>query len=190
VLSGSGEEKRGRAVRLVEEAGRFTAPVDAPNHYVENLRVADLSLGTYSIPAGGTDDQSPHTEDEIYLVQAGRARLVAGGSEIEVGPGSVIYVPAGEEHRFIDVTDDLTLVVGFATLCTEGNNLRRRECPFGPARRRIMNRRILPARIPHVAFTRPPAVCRPPRRGTGRSPPNRGPVSNRSRTGDPTVPMG
>lgn len=101
-------------MRLVEEAGRFTAPVDAANHYVENLRVADLSLGTYSIPAGGLDDQSPHTEDEIYVVQTGQARLVAGGSEVEVGPGSVIYVPAGEEHRFTDVTADLTLVVMFA----------------------------------------------------------------------------
>jgi mannose-6-phosphate isomerase-like protein (cupin superfamily) len=101
-------------VRLVDEAGRFDVPADAPNHYVENLRVADLSLGTYSIRAGGADDQSPHTEDEIYLVQAGRARFTAGGAEVEVGPGSVIYVPAGEEHRFTDVTADLAVVVVFA----------------------------------------------------------------------------
>jgi quercetin dioxygenase-like cupin family protein len=31
-----------------------------------------------------------------------------------VGPGSVIYVAAGEEHRFTDVTEDLAALVLFA----------------------------------------------------------------------------
>ena len=31
-----------------------------------------------------------------------------------VGPGSVIFVPAGETHRFTDITEDLALVVVFA----------------------------------------------------------------------------
>jgi quercetin dioxygenase-like cupin family protein len=31
-----------------------------------------------------------------------------------VGPGSVIYVAAGEEHRFTDVTEDLAAFVLFA----------------------------------------------------------------------------
>jgi hypothetical protein len=31
-----------------------------------------------------------------------------------VGPGSVVFVAAGEEHRFVDVTEDLTLLVLFA----------------------------------------------------------------------------
>lgn len=82
--------------------------------WVEHLRVPDLSVGTYYLPAGGTDDQSPHTEDEIYIVAAGRATLLSGAEEAEVRPGSVIYVPAGEVHRFTDITEDLALVVVFA----------------------------------------------------------------------------
>lgn len=74
----------------------------------------DLSVGTYQVPAGGTDGQRPHTEDEIYVVTAGRARLVTPEGAAEVGPGSVIHVPAGEEHRFVDVTRDLTVLVVFA----------------------------------------------------------------------------
>ena len=31
-----------------------------------------------------------------------------------IGPGSVIFVPAGEQHRFTDVTEDLALLVVFA----------------------------------------------------------------------------
>jgi mannose-6-phosphate isomerase-like protein (cupin superfamily) len=82
--------------------------------WVEHLRVPDLSVGTYCIPADGTDEQSPHTEDEIYIVAAGRAKLVSGGEEAEVGPGSVIYVPAGEVHRFTEIAEDLAVVVIFA----------------------------------------------------------------------------
>ena len=33
---------------------------------------------------------------------------------VEVGPGSVIFVPANEEHRFVDVTEDLQVLVVFA----------------------------------------------------------------------------
>jgi mannose-6-phosphate isomerase-like protein (cupin superfamily) len=79
------------------------------------MRVPSLSVGTYSIPAGGSDGQQPHTEDEVYVVMAGRGRIVADDSgEAEVAPGSVIYVPAREAHRFVDITEDLTVVVVFA----------------------------------------------------------------------------
>lgn len=81
--------------------------------FAHHLRVPDLSVGTYRIPAGGVDDQGIHTEDEIYVVVAGRARIVAGGEEARVGPGAVIFVPAGERHRFVDITEDLRLLVIF-----------------------------------------------------------------------------
>ncbi|HEY3903705.1 MAG TPA: cupin domain-containing protein [Streptosporangiaceae bacterium] len=73
----------------------------------------DLSVGTYSIPVGGTDDQVPHTEAEIYVVTAGRAMFEAEGRRVAVEPGMVIFVPAAEEHRFADVTQDLALLVVF-----------------------------------------------------------------------------
>ena len=80
---------------------------------VEHLKVADLSVGTYCIPAGGFDDQSPHSEDEIYVVTADRATIVTSLASARVSPGSVILVPAGEEHRFTEVTEDLALLVVF-----------------------------------------------------------------------------
>ncbi len=100
---------------MIEGAGKFTRPVrpfDA--HWVEQFRVPDLSVGTYSIPAGGTDAQEPHTEDEIYVVTAGRGRFEAGDRRIAVEPGMVIFVAAGEEHRFADITEDLAALVLFA----------------------------------------------------------------------------
>ena len=45
------------------------------NDWVEHFMVPNLSVGTYCIPAGGADDQTPHAEDEIYVVTACRARI-------------------------------------------------------------------------------------------------------------------
>jgi mannose-6-phosphate isomerase-like protein (cupin superfamily) len=82
--------------------------------YREHLRVPSMSLGTYSIPAGAADPQQPHKEDEVYFVTAGRARFTADGEIVDVAPGHMLFVPAREEHRFIDVTEDLTVLVFFA----------------------------------------------------------------------------
>jgi mannose-6-phosphate isomerase-like protein (cupin superfamily) len=112
-------------MQLISDAGRLTLPADGAGvHWAEHLRVPDLSVGTYSIPAGGTDDQEPHTEDEIYVIMSGRATLAggpAGGdpdggdtASLAVGPGSVVYVAAGEDHRFTDITEDLAALVLFA----------------------------------------------------------------------------
>ncbi len=102
-------------MHLIGSAGAYTPPGGGqPNHWVVHLNSEALSLGTYSIPAGGVDDQEPHTEDEVYVVQTGRATLVTASGTVPVGPGSVIFVPAGETHTFTDITEDLALVVVFA----------------------------------------------------------------------------
>jgi mannose-6-phosphate isomerase-like protein (cupin superfamily) len=98
-------------MRIVSGAGDFSAsPAD---DWVEHLRVADLSCGTYSLAAGSTDQQSPHTEDEIYICMRGQATLWTPAAAAAVGPGTVLFVPAGEEHRFIDIVADLALIVIF-----------------------------------------------------------------------------
>ena len=102
-------------MQVIEGAGRYTAATGGePNHWAEHMASADLSVGTYSILAGGFDDQEPHREDEIYVVQAGAATLVTDSGTAEVRPGSVIFVPAGEGHRFTDITEGLALLVFFA----------------------------------------------------------------------------
>ncbi len=102
-------------MRVISGAGDFTTPPAGEQvHWTEQLRVADLSVGTYSIPAGRDDGQSPHTEDEIYVIMSGRATLQSGSESAAVGPGSVVYVPAGEVHRFTDITEDLAALVLFA----------------------------------------------------------------------------
>ncbi len=87
---------------------------DAGEGYAEFLRVPVMSSGLYVLAAGDDDPQHPHREDEIYVVLAGAARFTGGGETTTVGPGSVIFVPALEEHRFHDITEHLEVVVVFA----------------------------------------------------------------------------
>ena len=82
--------------------------------YLEFLKVPSMSMGVYSLPAGSADPQQPHTEDEVYYVAYGRATIRVGGEEQAVVPGSIVYVPALVEHRFHDITEDLTVLVFFA----------------------------------------------------------------------------
>lgn len=81
--------------------------------YREFIRTHDLSVGLYELPAGAHDLQSPHTEDEVYHVVAGRATIRVGTEDRAVGPGSVVFVAADVEHRFHDITEDLAVLVFF-----------------------------------------------------------------------------
>jgi mannose-6-phosphate isomerase-like protein (cupin superfamily) len=82
--------------------------------YLEFLRTPAMSVGIYVLPAGGADPQSPHKEDEMYYVVRGRARMKAGSEDQAVSQGSVIFVAAGVEHRFYDITEELLVLVFFA----------------------------------------------------------------------------
>jgi mannose-6-phosphate isomerase-like protein (cupin superfamily) len=66
------------------------------------------------MPAGGTDPQKPHREDEMYYVVRGRAHMRVGNEDSEVSAGSVIFVEAEAEHRFHDIQEELEVLVFFA----------------------------------------------------------------------------
>ena len=82
--------------------------------YLEFLRVPDLSMGLYVLPAGGVDPQSPHTEDEVYYVVSGRAKIKVAEEDRAVQAGSIVYVAKNVEHRFHSIEEELTVLVFFA----------------------------------------------------------------------------
>ncbi len=81
--------------------------------YHEFIRTHDLSVGLYELPAGGTDPQGPHTEDEVYQVVSGQAIITLADEDRAVGPGSIVFVAADVVHRFHDITEDLVILVFF-----------------------------------------------------------------------------
>jgi len=86
--------------------------------FLEFLDVPTLSCWLYQLPAGGHDGQSPHENDEVYYVVKGRATLLADGKRFEAKPGSVLFVKAHVEHRFIDIKEDLDVIVFFSAAPT------------------------------------------------------------------------
>jgi mannose-6-phosphate isomerase-like protein (cupin superfamily) len=82
--------------------------------YLQFINEGTMSLGLYALGAGADDTQSPHTEDEIYYVVSGRASIVAAGEWRPVQPGSIVFVAKEVEHRFVDIEEDLSILVFFA----------------------------------------------------------------------------
>ena len=61
--------------------------------YAEWVRSQRLSAGVYRLPAGGVDGQTPHTEDEVYVVTRGTASLSVEGAVTPMRQGSMAFVP-------------------------------------------------------------------------------------------------
>lgn len=104
---------RWKAFDLSEFQDRHRRDVD--DAWQELLEVPSLSVGYYRLPAGGVDHQTPHPEDEIYHVLAGKAVLAVDGEETPVRRGSVVYVAAGVDHRFHSIERELEVLVFFSS---------------------------------------------------------------------------
>lgn len=75
------------------------------------LEHGSLELGYYKPDL--KDDQTPHDQDEIYMVQTGSGVFSCGGEDIPFAPGDALFVAAGVEHRFADFSDDFAAWVVF-----------------------------------------------------------------------------
>jgi mannose-6-phosphate isomerase-like protein (cupin superfamily) len=70
-----------------------------------------LELGLYA--PRGEDMQSPHEQDEIYVVIQGQGTFVIDNERHEFGPGDTLFVAAEAVHRFENFTPDLAVWVVF-----------------------------------------------------------------------------
>lgn len=91
-----------------------TERIQTKNLYLEFLRHPSMSAGLYVLPVGGTDPQQPHSEDEIYVVLSGCARIQVGESDFPANAGDTIFVPALLEHQFHSIEQELRVIVVFA----------------------------------------------------------------------------
>ncbi len=100
------------------------APIPDGRRSAEILRHGSLELRYYA--PQGTDPQTPHDRDELYLVLSGKGSFVRGAERVSFGPGDALFVPAKMEHRFENFSADFaTWVVFFGPQGGE------RENPFG-----------------------------------------------------------
>jgi len=75
-----------------EWAGRVSAPAQ------------NQSLAEATIPVGGaTTEHRHHATEELYLVSAGRGRLVIDGEERVIEPGDCALIPPGARHKLFNI---------------------------------------------------------------------------------------
>ena len=55
------------------------------------------------------NQQTPHGQDEIYVVIRGRGVLIHDGKREPFESGDLLFVAAGTEHHYEDFTEDLAL---------------------------------------------------------------------------------
>jgi mannose-6-phosphate isomerase-like protein (cupin superfamily) len=60
-----------------------------------------------------TDNQTPHLQDELYVIISGSGDFFNNGERQAFVPGDVLFVPAGIEHRFENFTGDFATWVIF-----------------------------------------------------------------------------
>lgn len=82
--------------------------------FIEFLREDSLSMEVYRLPAGAEDPQDPHTEDEVYYVVAGEAKIRIENDTYPVEEGDIIFVEKETDHFFLDIKGGLITLVFFA----------------------------------------------------------------------------
>ncbi len=87
------------------------APTGRP--WLSFMKGKNVLTGLYLLKAGAEDRQRPHDTDEVYYVASGKGKFVAGGEEVSIQTGSILFVKAEVEHHFFDIEEDLVLVVFF-----------------------------------------------------------------------------
>jgi mannose-6-phosphate isomerase-like protein (cupin superfamily) len=67
--------------------------------FVYPIRHGSMRVGVYA-PRTPHDPQSPHDQDELYIVISGTGSFAKGHERRPFAPGDVIFVEAGTPHRF------------------------------------------------------------------------------------------
>ncbi|MCL4766923.1 MAG: hypothetical protein KJZ80_11855 [Hyphomicrobiaceae bacterium] len=99
-----------RIENWVQRLADAQAAAPEPGHHSALLlKHGTMSLRYYA--PQGFDPQTPHKQDELYIVAQGAGFVVSGPSEdaLESKPfvaGDAIFVPAGYMHRFVNFTSD------------------------------------------------------------------------------------
>ena len=79
--------------------------------FIELFKHGSLAVEYYA--PRGTDPQTPHSRDELYMITSGHGVFWNGSVRARFQPGDLIFVAAGVPHRFEEFSDDFGTWVMF-----------------------------------------------------------------------------
>jgi mannose-6-phosphate isomerase-like protein (cupin superfamily) len=96
---------RSCVIRLAEAQVCIPDPAGERSVLVLQRGTLDVKL---SLPVP-PNQQTPHAQDEIYVIIRGRGVLIHDGKRDPFESGDLLFVAAGIEHHYEDFTEDLAL---------------------------------------------------------------------------------
>ena len=96
---------RSHVIHLADARKRIPGP--AGEHAVGLFQCGTLDVAL-SVPIT-PKQQSPHSQDEIYVIVSGRGVLLHDQKRDPFEAGDLLFVAAGVEHQFLEHSADLTV---------------------------------------------------------------------------------
>jgi|SRR3954453_20701478 mannose-6-phosphate isomerase-like protein (cupin superfamily) len=84
---------------------------ETPKEFTMLMKRGTMSIEYYSPKK--IDRQTPHRQDEIYVITSGSGTFFRDGARVKFDTGDVLFVPAEIEHRFENFSDDFSTWVIF-----------------------------------------------------------------------------
>jgi mannose-6-phosphate isomerase-like protein (cupin superfamily) len=92
-------------------AEAMAAPLEPGRASARIFGQGSLQLRWYA--PRGADAQTPHEQDEVYVIVSGTGWFRRGDERLPFGPGDAIFVAAHVPHRFEEFSEDLGAWVMF-----------------------------------------------------------------------------
>jgi mannose-6-phosphate isomerase-like protein (cupin superfamily) len=96
---------RSGVIHFAEAQASIPGPAGEHSVIVLQRGTLDIKL---SLPVP-PNQQTPHAQDEIYVIIRGRGVLIHDGRRDPFESGDVLFVAAGSEHHYEDFSEDLAL---------------------------------------------------------------------------------
>ena len=95
----------------IEESAALQQLASSGNEFLALFNRNQLTVEVYR--PDKIDRQQPHDRDEFYLIISGKGKFHLRDQVMEFKKGDFLYVPAHDEHRFLDFSDDFVTWVFF-----------------------------------------------------------------------------
>ncbi|MDQ4128669.1 MAG: cupin domain-containing protein [Actinomycetota bacterium] len=67
------------------------------------------------VAPGSRQRPHDHASEQVYVIVAGRGRMLVGEEEREVGAGDLVYIPSGAVHGIENASEEVLTYVSAAT---------------------------------------------------------------------------
>jgi mannose-6-phosphate isomerase-like protein (cupin superfamily) len=80
-----------------------------------DLPEASLTATWVEVTPGSRQRPHDHASEQVYVITAGRGRMLVGEEEREVSAGDLVYIPSGAVHGIENASEKVLTYVSAAT---------------------------------------------------------------------------